>query len=291
MSEQKQPVSVVGLGDMGAALALAFVDAGHPTTVWNRTIEKADRLVQMGATAAPSLVAAASASPLVVVNVTGGEVARGLLERAGDALAYSDVVNLSDGTAGDARRTAAWAAAHGVGYVHGQIETIPAGIGDPSSVIVYGGSAEVYERHRTTLDVLAGNGRLVSDDPGTAALFGMGIHSVMWGLLNGFVHAAGMLTAEGVEVGAFLAGADVQLRQLHDFLGVLAAEIDKDEYAVPTSGLAAHLPSIEDLLRQGEDVGLDNELVEVTRRWVARAVGDGHGADNYSRLVDYVRAG
>jgi len=33
----KAPVSGIGLGPMGQAVAAAVVDAGHPTTVWNRT--------------------------------------------------------------------------------------------------------------------------------------------------------------------------------------------------------------------------------------------------------------
>lgn len=31
------PVTVLGLGPMGRALASAFLAAGHPVTVWNRT--------------------------------------------------------------------------------------------------------------------------------------------------------------------------------------------------------------------------------------------------------------
>ncbi|MFD4375859.1 NAD(P)-binding domain-containing protein, partial [Streptomyces sp. NPDC058527] len=44
MSEQQHentPVTVIGLGSMGSALAAAFLAAGHPTTVWNRTPERA----------------------------------------------------------------------------------------------------------------------------------------------------------------------------------------------------------------------------------------------------------
>ena len=37
MTEHKTPVTVIGLGAMGSALASALVRAGHPTTVWNRT--------------------------------------------------------------------------------------------------------------------------------------------------------------------------------------------------------------------------------------------------------------
>lgn len=43
------PVTVVGLGSMGRALAGAFAGAGHPTTVWNRTPAKAAPLVAKGA--------------------------------------------------------------------------------------------------------------------------------------------------------------------------------------------------------------------------------------------------
>ncbi|MGG1612408.1 NAD(P)-binding domain-containing protein [Paenibacillus phoenicis] len=31
------PVSVIGLGMMGSALAQTFLKEGHPTTIWNRT--------------------------------------------------------------------------------------------------------------------------------------------------------------------------------------------------------------------------------------------------------------
>ena len=48
----KTPVSVLGLGPMGRALAGALQDAGHPTTVWNRTAARADELVSRGATQA-----------------------------------------------------------------------------------------------------------------------------------------------------------------------------------------------------------------------------------------------
>jgi 3-hydroxyisobutyrate dehydrogenase-like beta-hydroxyacid dehydrogenase len=43
------PVTVIGLGLMGRALATAFLRAGHPTTVWNRTPAKAEQLVAQGA--------------------------------------------------------------------------------------------------------------------------------------------------------------------------------------------------------------------------------------------------
>lgn len=44
----RSPVTVIGLGPMGQALAGAFLMNGHPTTLWNRTAEKADYLISQG---------------------------------------------------------------------------------------------------------------------------------------------------------------------------------------------------------------------------------------------------
>ncbi|MFC7468445.1 NAD(P)-binding domain-containing protein [Actinomadura keratinilytica] len=55
-------VTVLGLGRMGGALAAAFLAAGHPTTVWNRSPGKADALVVRGARRAGSVAEAVAAA-------------------------------------------------------------------------------------------------------------------------------------------------------------------------------------------------------------------------------------
>ncbi|WP_169807780.1 NAD(P)-binding domain-containing protein [Actinomadura hibisca] len=99
-------VAVLGLGEMGSALAGAFLDGGHPTRVWNRTPEKADALVAKGARRAESVRDAVEAARLVVVSVKGDDTVRRLLEPAADLLAGRTVVNLSDGTSAEVRAVA-----------------------------------------------------------------------------------------------------------------------------------------------------------------------------------------
>ena len=132
-------VTVLGLGEMGSALAGAFLDGGQRTTVWNRTPGKADPLVARGAVVAASAQEAVASSDLVVVNVKGNDAARSILESAGPP-AGRVVVNLSDGTSGEAREVASWVAERGAQYVHGQIMTIAPAIGHPDSVVFYGGA-------------------------------------------------------------------------------------------------------------------------------------------------------
>ncbi|MGW7328915.1 NAD(P)-binding domain-containing protein, partial [Streptomyces sp. NPDC054840] len=60
-------LTLLGLGDMGTAIARTWLAAGHPLTVWNRTPAKAGALAAEGAAVAASAADAVAASALVVV--------------------------------------------------------------------------------------------------------------------------------------------------------------------------------------------------------------------------------
>ncbi|URN08001.1 NAD(P)-binding domain-containing protein [Actinomadura madurae] len=94
---EQSAVTVLGLGPMGRALAGAFLDAGVPTTVWNRTPGKDRDLVERGATRAESPEAAVAASGLTVVCVVNGEAVDAIVRRAAvtTALKGRALVNLT----------------------------------------------------------------------------------------------------------------------------------------------------------------------------------------------------
>ncbi|GLW09117.1 6-phosphogluconate dehydrogenase [Microtetraspora sp. NBRC 13810] len=282
-------MTVLGLGEIGAALAGAFLAGGHPVTVWNRTEEKAGPLVAAGARRAESVRDAVLAAPLVVVSVKGNDAAREILARAGDALAGRAVVNLTDGTSAEARDVADWAGEQGARYLHGQIMTIAPGIGHPEAVVFYGGDETVYDTHRPALALLGGRGTFVAADAGVPTLYGMAVHGTMWGTLNGFLHAAALLAAEGIEAGHFLERAAPSVAALTSFLPSIAEEIDRGRYAVEFGALRHHLPSVADLLRESRSRGVDDALPAYTLDLVTKAVAEGHADDSYSRLVEHFR--
>ena len=72
-------VTVIGLGEMGSALARAFLAGGKSVTVWNRTPAKAAALERLGALAASAVADAVSASPVVVIFLSGYAAASDLL--------------------------------------------------------------------------------------------------------------------------------------------------------------------------------------------------------------------
>ena len=285
-------VTVIGLGEMGSALAGAFLDGGHPVTVWNRTPDKGGVLVARGARRAATVREAVEASALVVVSVKGNAAARELLESAGPgALAGRSVLNLTDGTSAEARAVADWAAGCADGYLHGQIMTIAPGVGHPEAVVFYGGDRSVYDRHRAELGLLGGRGTLIGDDAGEPALYGMAVHGTMWGMLNGFLHAAALLESAGLSAARFLERAEPSMRALVAFLPSIADEVDRGEHAVEYGALKHHLPSLEDLVRESGERGIDAAFPRRTLDLVADAVAGGHADDGYSRLVEHFRKG
>ncbi|WP_253775563.1 NAD(P)-dependent oxidoreductase [Goodfellowiella coeruleoviolacea] len=282
-------MAVIGLGEMGAAVAAAFLDGGHATTVWNRTPDRGDALVARGAERSATVRDAVAAGDLVVVSVKGNAVARELLASAGAALAGRTVVNLTDGTSAEVRELAQWVTEQGAEYLHGQIMTIAPGVGHPEAVVFYGGAQAVYDRYQSALGLLGGRATLVAADPGVPVLYGMAVHGTMWGLLNGFLHAAAVLSSEGLPVRQFLERADASMSALMAFLPSIAECVDRGEHAVEYGALKHHLPSVEDLVRESRARGVDDDLPGSTLALVRRAVADGHADDNYSWLVEHFR--
>ncbi|MEU5880936.1 NAD(P)-binding domain-containing protein [Spirillospora sp. NPDC047279] len=191
----KQSVSVIGLGSMGGALARAFLDAGHPTTVWNRTAAKADDLVAAGATRAATAGDAIWASDLVILCVLDYEAANALLEPNADMVKDRVIVNLTNGRPEQARRTGAWVTARGGAYLDGGIMAVPSMIGKPGAFVLYSGSGTAYERYEAALAAMAAP-VYVGEDAGLAALNDLALLSAMYGAIAGARHATAMVGPE-----------------------------------------------------------------------------------------------
>ena len=67
MAASDKKVGVVGLGNMGSALADALIAKGFDVTVWNRTPAKAERYARAGINVAATVEDAARATDVLVV--------------------------------------------------------------------------------------------------------------------------------------------------------------------------------------------------------------------------------
>ncbi|MGP3939459.1 NAD(P)-dependent oxidoreductase [Streptomyces sp. 6N106] len=285
------PVTVLGLGDMGTALARALVKAGHRTTVWNRTAAKAEALAAEGALTAGTAGEAVAASPLVVVCLLDYDSVRQVLEPLGDALSGKAVVNLTNGTPRQARDLAAWAAGHGAPYLDGGIMAVPPMIGTPAAFLLYSGSPVVFADHRAVLD-LFGESHHLGEDPGRAPLYDLALLSAMYGMFSGVLHAYALVRSDGV------AAADVApllgrwLTAMSGAVDGFAQQIDSGDHATGVvSNLAMQSAAFVNFTGSAGDQGISPELIAPIGDLMARRVADGHGHEGLSGLVELLGAG
>jgi 3-hydroxyisobutyrate dehydrogenase-like beta-hydroxyacid dehydrogenase len=287
--EDRSPVTVIGLGLMGSALAGAFLSNGHPTTVWNRSAHKADALVAKGAVRAATVTDAVSASPLVVVCVRDYDAVREILDPARDALSGRVLVNLTSGSSQEGRDTALWTAERGAEYLDGAIMMTPPGIGLPETVILYGGPQAVFEAHESTLRVLGGGITYLDADTGIPSLYDVALLGIMWASLNGFLHALALVGTENVKAMTFLPFATAWLAGVGSFMPGYAQQVDEGKYSAEDATLETHLPPIKHLIYECAVRGIDVEMPEYSKALIEEAIAHGHATDSYARIIEHFR--
>ncbi|MFE0421227.1 NAD(P)-dependent oxidoreductase [Streptomyces sp. NPDC058953] len=289
MSPQKHSVSVIGLGNLGQALADAFLAAGHPTTVWNRTAAKADALVARGAVRAGTAAEAVAAAELVVVAVLDQDTARDVLGSATAALPGRTVVNLTTATPAPARELAELVTEHGAAYVLGAVYAVPQTIGTDQAFILYSGDEPAHERYRGTLDLL-GSGTFVGSDPGLASVHDVAILSGMYGLFSGFFQAMALARTERIKAVDMTGHLTRWLEGVLVALPEFAAEIDAGAYETETSSLEMNATGLRNILAATESQGLGTELIAPLQRLFEDQVARGHGRHSLARAVESLEA-
>ncbi|MFD6391148.1 NAD(P)-dependent oxidoreductase [Nocardia sp. NPDC060259] len=279
------PVTVIGLGLMGQALAGAYLAAGHPTTVWNRTGAKAEDLVSRGARLAPTIGAALAASPLTIVCVTDYTAVRELLGTSDVPLDGTTVVNLTSGDSAQAREAARWAEQRGVRYLDGAIMAIPSTIGTAEAVILHSGPQADFDAHRPTLEALGGVSYLGADH-GLASLYDVAGLAMMWSVLNAWLQGTAMLRTAGVDAATYAPFAQLIATGVAEWLPGYAEQIDRGEFPAEVSALATDARAMAHLVEESEALGVNAELPRLIKAMADRSISAGHGGEQYPVLIE-----
>lgn len=282
-------VSVLGLGAMGRALARAFLAAGHPTIVWNRTPGRAGALVEAGAEEAPSATDAVRASDLVVLCLLDPAAVAAVADAASPAWQGTTVVNLTSSTPEDARELAARFHGAGARYLDGTIMVPTDLVGRRDALVLYSGDPTVFADHVQTLHALGGAAEHLGDDPGLAATHDLGMLDVFFTGMAAFLHAAALVGADGVDATRFVPYARRMFALLDDVVAGLATNVEHGEHDGTEDNLQMELASLEHIVHASRARGVDASLPQLTRSLVAAAIRDGHGADSFSRVIDVLR--
>ncbi|MBS9718532.1 NAD(P)-dependent oxidoreductase [Pseudohalocynthiibacter aestuariivivens] len=282
-------VTVVGLGAMGTALARALLAAGREVTVWNRTAEKMQPLVDRGARPASDLSEAIAASPRSVICLMNYSTTNSLFEssQVSNAVVGRNIVQLGTSTPQESEDSQTKFNDWGAGYIDGTIMCWPGNIGTPTGRIAVAGSKSAFADCETDLGILAGDLRYVGSNARAAATLELAFLSRLLGIIFGSIHGALVCEAEGVPVSEFtsiLPPGDRAIPLTETIQAGSFDRISKGGASVDVAGEA-----VTGLYNHAVSVGINSELPALMREWVKRAQAAGYGKQETAAVIKTLR--
>ena len=274
---------VIGLGAMGAPMARNLRQAGHLTSVWNRTVDTARRLGnELGMPHATSPSELASACELIILSVSADNDVLQVIEALTPGLRSGSVV-LDTSTV--SRETAVHAAqqlaAIDVAFLDAPVSGGIEGARNGTLAMMIGGDAAVLDRIRAVLDAIAG--RVEHMGPVGAGQATKAVNQVM---------AAGINQAV-TEALAFADSLELPLDKVIDVVGSGAAgnwflthrgpTMVKGTYE-PGFRVALHHKDLAICRQMASEFDVAMPLVEMTLVHYRRLMEAGYGEEDISAL-------
>jgi len=290
-NSKDKKITVVGLGSMGAAIARALITKGYEVTVWNRDTAKAAALTTEGAIVATDIVAAITASPLIVICVSDYKATKKIFDTAGAVTALSGrtLVQLSTGTPKEARELHAWAQQQGALALNGDILAWPRQIGTGDASITISGPDAAFRQHADTLQALAGTVDFVGEEAGASAVLFQAVMAYLAGNWIGFCHGALICEKEGLRAdmfGSLIAGISPILAGESKHMGEV---IQEGRFSNPESTINTTANDLHLLLQHSEEAGISTELPKFAAGLFQRAVDSGYGAEEHAAIIKVMR--
>lgn len=284
-------VSFIGLGAMGVTLASTFLNKGYRTTVWNRSPSKAASLTEKGALLASTPTECIQAGELVIICLLDNKAVHETLPQDTSVLSGRKIVNLTNGTLEEARKTSKLVNSLGAKYIHGGIMSVPAGIGHPEAIVLYSGDKDAFASAESDLAVL-GTSKFLGIDPGSAPLFDNAVLSGMYGLFSGFMHSVALArsgTGDTAKTSAEEFTTDLFIPIISGilaYLGAVAKQIDERNYVTESSNIGMQMAAIENIVKSTEAQGVSTEMIKPIQGFLKQRVAGGAVGDDISSIIE-----
>jgi len=279
-------MSVIGLGNMGAALAFTLLRSGRSVTVWNRSAEKAAPLVEAGAAPASSPEEAIAASEATIVCIKTHKTTTELLKPLSGQLSGKTILDLSTGGAEEAKELVEMLTTAGAQWHIGMINAYPSGIGKAETAILCAGPPEVWDRWGDAIRAPGG----ASAHVGTEAAAIPGLFAAMFtarqGFMFGLIYGGAVCRKAGLPMEVFAEQVPVTLGMAGNYADLFMRTVPTRDYDDPGATVAVYLAALEDVMATFEATGTPDALPRLMRDLTQRGVDEGYVGHELTSLVD-----
>jgi 3-hydroxyisobutyrate dehydrogenase-like beta-hydroxyacid dehydrogenase len=285
-------VSIIGVGDMGTALARTALAGGYEVTLWNRSPARVEPFRDTTARVAGSPAEAVAASSVSVLILSDYAVASEVTdtEAVRPQLSGRVIVNLISGEPQPADEYGNWVRTHGGSYLDGRIGCYPSDIGTDNSAMIYGGDADALAECEPLLRCLAPEMRYVGSDIRAAnalaaAMFSMYHHAVN----ESYYEAIAFAARYGVSAADCLPLARQQLRIAAEAIGRGTQMCLEDRYEGDQSALETHLGALRRTQRALDAAGAPHAITDGMMKHLEGAVAAGLGSQQLAGVFPFLR--
>jgi 2-hydroxy-3-oxopropionate reductase len=267
-------IAILGIGLMGYPMARRLCEAGHEVHAWNRTAERAQRLVPLGARAHLNPADAVRHADLVITMLENGPVVEHVLFELGTAPAIPRgalVVDMSSIKPIEARDHAARLTELGVEYLDAPVSGGTIGAEQGSLAIMAGGKPAQFERAAPVLRVFGrpthvgpvGSGQMAK--LANQMIVGITIGAVAEALLFCERGGANMAKVREAITGGF---ADSRILQVHG-----QRMIERD--FAPRGKMSVQTKDLRNALATAEEIGFDAPITHLFETLYAQGLEHG----------------
>lgn len=291
METLKNQISIIGLGPMGIKIATLYIQQGFQVTVFNRTQAKADSLVKLGAKRAETVREALAASPVSIVIVHNYSVANELFSSLenDDVLSGKTIVQLTTGTAQEARLSETWFRKRNAAYIDGAIQVAPEQMAQPDTTILFAGNTDKYQELLHRLTILGGNLKYLGENIGAAAAMDTATLSYIYGAAAGFLHGALIAESENFDVKEYGNIIAEIAPGMGEFLKHEGKVIASGDFSISQSPLSISVEATERILATAKLSGINTEFPEFAANWLKRAELAGYGQEEFAAVIKTLR--
>ena len=294
-SNGTKKVCVIGLGNMGSALADALLANGQSVTVWNRTASKCDPLAAAGATVAASVVDATHRVDVLVFCVTDHDASLSILATDGmdEAVHGKTLIQLSTMSAAESLALDSWARERGAGYLDGSILGYPQEVRERTIRFLFSGSKAVFEDSRDVIDALTGQAIFLGEKPGTALVADKLVYAQFYGIAYAYLHAAAMAAAAGISIRNFreLTGGDENWRGRGKSIEGFLEMIESRDYSDAECTLEVHAAGYDHVVRMSRELDVGADFPALVADTLAQGIEQGHSKHDLAAIFEVLTGG